>query len=194
MINQKTMEDILILVDENDNEIGLLDKLSVHQQGLLHRAFSVFVFNSNDELLLQKRAEDKYHSGGLWSNTCCSHPRSGETTLFAVNRRLKEEMGIECAPEFKFSFIYKTNFENGLTEYEYDHVYVGESDQIPSPDENEVQDWKYISLENLQHEIKKNPENFSEWLKICLPEIIKYVNEDTDLSLKKELVSSKINF
>lgn len=188
------MEDLLILVDENDNEVGVSDKLSVHQQGLLHRAFSLFVFNSDGELLLQKRATKKYHSGGLWSNTCCSHPRKGETLSHAISRRLQEEMGMNCKAEFKFCFIYKTKFENGLTEYEYDHVYFANSNDIPTPNETEVQNWKYISLEKLQYEIKSQPENFSEWLKVCLPEIMKHVNVDGNSSVRKDLALSKNNY
>ena len=166
------MNELLILVDDHDNEIGFLDKLSVHQNGLLHRAFSVFIFNSKGELLLQQRSEEKYHSAGLWSNTCCSHPRSGENIIDAVNRRLKEEMGIECTTQFQFSFIYKFQFDNGLTEHELDHVYFGQSDDIPDPDPREIKDWKYLSLENLKEEIDLNPQKFSAWLKICLPKVM----------------------
>jgi isopentenyl-diphosphate delta-isomerase, type 1 len=165
-------EDLLILVDKNDNEIGTLDKLSVHQRGLLHRAFSVFIFNSKNELLLQQRADEKYHSPGLWSNTCCSHPRSGEKMTDSITRRLKEEMGMQCDTEFKFSFIYKAQFGNGLTEHELDHVYFGKSEDLPEPNPAEVKDWKYISLQNLQEETALHPENFSAWLKISLPRII----------------------
>ena len=166
------MQELLILVDENDKEIGVLDKVSVHKSGVLHRAFSVFIFNSKGELLLQQRAEEKYHSPGLWSNTCCSHPRMGEESPDAVGRRLKEEMGIEPPTEFQFSFIYKTTFENGLTEHELDHVYFGQSDAIPAPDPQEVKDWKYISLKSLEMEIFSNPQNFTSWLKICLPRVV----------------------
>lgn len=182
------MEDLLILVDENDNELGVLDKLSVHEQGLLHRAFSLFVFNSDGELLIQQRANEKYHSGGLWSNTCCSHPRKGETVSYAIKRRLREEMGINCKANFEFSFIYKADFENGLTEFEYDHVYFGESNETPKPDKSEVQSWKYIGLNKLQYQIDQQPQNYSAWLKVCLPEIIKHVNKD---SVEREFVSLK---
>ena len=171
------MNDLLILVDENDNEIGLMEKLSVHQSGRLHRAFSVFIFNSKGELLLQQRAEGKYHSGGLWTNTCCSHPINGEEIKLTIKKRLKEEMGIECETNFQFSFIYKTEFGNGLTEHELDHVYFGKSDELPVPDILEAKDWKYVDLGQLQKSIEQNPHDYSYWLKICLPEVIKKVNE-----------------
>lgn len=165
------MNELLILVDENDNEIGLMDKLSVHQKGLLHRAFSVFIFNSKDELLLQRRANNKYHSAGLWSNTCCSHPTNSAMTEESVTRRLKEEMGLETNVEFQFKFLYQTSFDNGLKEHEFDHVYFGRSDDKPHPDAKEVMNWKYISLEKLAEDIFINPENYTAWLKICLPEV-----------------------
>lgn len=172
----KMMEELLILVDENDNELGVLDKLTAHQTGSLHRAFSVFIFNSNNELLLQKRADEKYHSAGLWSNTCCSHPRDGEKIFEAINRRLREEMGMQCNTHFKFSFIYKIQFENGLTEHELDHVYFGKSDELPIPDHAEVKEWKYVSLHKLEKEISLNPNQFSEWMKICLPKVAEHWN------------------
>ncbi len=166
------MNNLLILVDENDNEIGLMEKLFVHQTGSLHRAFSVFIFNSKGELLLQQRADNKYHSGGLWTNTCCSHPVKGEEINTTIKKRLKEEMGIECDTDFQFSFKYKTEFVNGLTEHEFDHVYFGKTDELPVPDILEAKDWKYISLDNLKNSILQNPQDYSAWLKICLPEVI----------------------
>lgn len=168
------MEELLVLVDENDNELGVMDKLSIHRSGMLHRAFSLFIFNSRSELLLQQRAADKYHSGGLWSNSCCSHPRLGESVPDALSRRLKEEMGIECPAHFKFSFIYKVELENGLTEHELDHVYFGITDEIPKPDSSEVQAWKYNSLTALEEEILHSPGKYSAWLKICLPKVKSY--------------------
>jgi isopentenyl-diphosphate delta-isomerase len=164
-------DELLILVDENDNELGVQDKLSVHQDGVLHRAFSVFIFNTKNELLLQQRSSIKYHSPGLWTNTCCSHPRPGESTLSACNRRLKEEMGMKADLVFNFSFLYKFEFSNGLTEHEYDHVYFGTSDLEPQINLNEVNDWKYISLDNLEKEINLNPELYTPWLKICMPHL-----------------------
>ena len=164
-------EELVILVDNQDNEIGVQDKLSVHQLGLLHRAFSVFIFNSTNELLLQQRADSKYHSPGLWSNTCCSHPKPGEKTIDACKRRLMEEMGMTCDLEFNFSFVYQCKFSNGLTEYEFDHVYIGISDELPVLNKCEVKDWKYITIRDLENEIEVKPENFTEWLKICLPRL-----------------------
>jgi len=166
--------DLLILVDKNDRETGTMDKLSVHQAGVLHRAFSVFIFNSRNELLLQQRAEGKYHSGGLWSNTCCSHPLKEENMKITVIKRLKEEMGIECSVESKFSFIYKHQFENGLTEHELDHVYFGACDQIPVINPEEVKAFRYVSLEMLENEISENPERFTIWLRICFPLVVQY--------------------
>ncbi|HET6245626.1 MAG: isopentenyl-diphosphate Delta-isomerase [Bacteroidetes bacterium] len=170
------MEKLLILVDDQDNEIGVSDKLSAHQSGALHRAFSIFVFNSKGELLLQQRADEKYHSAGLWSNTCCSHPCHGEEMKEVIQRRLNEEMGMGCSLEFKFSFIYKIQFENGLIEHEFDHVYFGKSDALPKPDLSEAKAYKYISLQKLKEEIESNPEHFSAWLKICLEKVIENYN------------------
>ena len=163
------IEDQLILVDENDKRWGKLEKSLVHELGLLHRAFSIFILNNKGELLIQQRADEKYHSPGLWTNTCCSHPRFNEEMVDAIERRLKEEMGMKCKTEFAFSFIYKVKFENGLTEYEYDHVYIGISDELPIPEKSEVKNWKYINLSELSSDILNHPENYTEWLKICLP-------------------------
>jgi isopentenyl-diphosphate delta-isomerase len=165
------MKELLILVDENDQQIGEMEKLSVHRKGLLHRAFSIFIFNSNNELLLQQRASEKYHSAGLWSNTCCSHSITAEPIDKSVSRRLQQEMGLEATTQFQFKFLYHTHLENGLQEHELDHVYFGRTDEKPKPDANEVMSWKYISLENLTKEISLNPEIYTAWLKICLPEV-----------------------
>lgn len=165
------MNDFLILVDENDQQWGKLEKLLVHELGLLHRAFSVFIFNTNGELLLQQRADSKYHSPGLWTNTCCSHPQFGEELSEAINRRIIEEMNMECETEFAFSFVYKASFENGLTEHEFDHVYFGISDDEPKPVASEVKNWKYISLIDLELDVKTNPAKYTEWMKICLPQV-----------------------
>jgi len=156
----------VILVDENDQEIGSMEKQEAHEKGLLHRAFSVFVFNENKELLLQQRALTKYHSAGLWTNTCCSHPRIGETIEQAAHRRLTEEMGFDCELITKTSFIYKTAFENGLTEHEFDHVLVGNFNGEISFNPTEVKNFKWINLEELQIDLLQNNQNYTAWFKI----------------------------
>ena len=163
---------MVILVDLNDIEIGTMKKMEAHEKALLHRAFSVFIFNSNGELLMQQRAYDKYHSAGLWTNTCCSHPFPGEKTLDAANRRLHEEMGLKTDLEFKFKFLYKAPFDNNLTEHEIDHVFVGHSDKLPELNTHEVAAHKYMTLENLQESISNNPEQYTEWFKIIFSEFI----------------------
>lgn len=177
------MRDQVILVDENDMAIGTMSKLEAHQKGLLHRAFSIFIFNSKGELLLQQRALGKYHSGGLWSNTCCSHPLPGESIIDAANRRLIEEMGMHCSLKPAFNFIYKAPFNNGLIEYEYDHVLFGLSEICPKPDNTEVLDWKYIDPQLLLAAIEKDPENYTEWLKRCLTQVVWHAhNKPTNFS------------
>jgi isopentenyl-diphosphate delta-isomerase len=173
------MSEQVILVDENDKEIGQMAKMEAHQKGVLHRAFSVFIFNTEGKMLLQQRAQGKYHSAGLWSNTCCSHPRPGEKNQDAAERRLYEEMGIKCPLTEIFSFIYKTQLENGLTEYEYDHVYIGTSNQIPHPDTTEVAAWAYKTQEELEPQIKAQPEKYTEWFKLCLK------NRQDEIYIKK---------
>jgi isopentenyl-diphosphate delta-isomerase len=168
------MNEYLILVDENDVPQGRQEKLLAHQLGLLHRAFSVFIFNANGELLLQQRANEKYHSAGLWTNTCCSHPGFGENIKDAIERRMMQEMGMNCETIFAFSFIYKAQFENGLTEYEYDHVYFGVSDNLPLPNASEVKNWRYLNLEELKRDIQLHPGNYTEWLKICMPQMMQH--------------------
>jgi len=159
---------LVILVDKNNRKIGVEEKTQAHINGSLHRAFSIFIFNSNGELLLQQREKSKYHSGGLWSNTVCSHPRPGENYLNAAHRRLKEEMGFDCELKKLFSFIYKTDFGNGLIENEYDSVFMGNFDGQPSPDSAEVLDYKWIGIENLKRDVATNPEKYSVWLRIIL--------------------------
>jgi len=164
----------VVLVDTNDNAIGTMEKQQAHLEGVLHRAFSIFIFNSENKLLLQKRASSKYHCGGLWTNTCCSHPRDNEIILDAAARRLQEEMGMHCELKPIFSFVYKAEFENGLTEHEYDHVFIGQSDQIPKLDKEEVEDYRYISLEELHTEIKVSPQNFTPWFLIALDRVTEF--------------------
>ena len=163
----------VILVDRKDHKIGLMEKQEAHIKGLLHRAFSVFVFNKNNELLLQKRALHKYHSGGLWTNTCCSHPRENENTLDAANRRLQEEMGVSCKLEFKFNFIYKASLDNKLFEHEFDHVFFGFSDNLPQINKEEVDSFEYKPLNFITADIIGNPNKYTEWFKICLNEVVK---------------------
>ena len=163
--------DYVVLVDENDRETGIMEKLQAHIEGRLHRAISVFLFNTKGALLLQRRALGKYHSAGLWTNTCCSHPKPGEATSAAAVRRLKEEMGIECSISEVHQFVYKAGFENGLTEYEFDHVFTGVTDQIPAPDPEEVMEWKYISKEALLQDMERNPEDYTAWFRICMREV-----------------------
>ncbi len=165
------MAEFVVLVDNNDNEVGTMEKMEAHEKGLLHRAFSVFVFNSNNELMLHKRASTKYHSGGLWTNTCCSHPRPGEQLEDAAHRRLQEEMGFDCALEKAFSFVYKKALDKGLTEHELDHVFIGRYDDAPLLNKEEVEAWKYMSLPAIKADIAVAPENYTEWFKICLSEV-----------------------
>ena len=157
----------IILVDEKDNQIGTGKKSKIHKEGRLHRAFSILIFNSKGELLLQKRAKTKYHSGGLWTNTCCSHPRAGEDLRGAARKRLKEEMGIEAELEEKFSFIYKVKLGD-LTEHEFDHVFMGKFNGKPEINPEEADDWKWMGIQKLKKDIKENPENYAFWFKIII--------------------------
>jgi isopentenyl-diphosphate delta-isomerase len=161
----------VILVDENDVAIGKMEKLEAHQKGVLHRAFSVFIFNTKNELLLQRRALNKYHSAGLWTNTCCSHPRPKEETLEAANRRLKEEMGMEVSLTFKTSFIYKTEFDNGLTEHEFDYVFFGNSNDNPIINKEEVDSFEWVDIDALKEKINNLPNEFTSWFKIAVEKL-----------------------
>ena len=156
------------MVDDNDIEVGVMEKMEAHLTGTMHRAISVFVFNEKGDYLLQQRAQHKYHSGSKWSNTCCSHPRPGEALLDAAHRRLKEEMGLDCKLAFWFSFKYRAELDHGLVENEYDHVFMGISNDLPRPDPDEVSSFKYISRADLEKDLISNPEHYSEWFKICL--------------------------
>lgn len=160
------MQEFVVLVDKNDRKKGLMEKMEAHEKGLLHRAISVFVFNSKKELCIQQRALSKYHSAGLWTNTCCSHPRDGEDVLEAAHRRLMEEMGMKCDLKKSFDFIYKAQFDNGLTEHELDHVFIGYSDSEPIINLEEVESYKWISLEDLKNDMAENPESYTAWFKI----------------------------
>ena len=158
----------VILVDENDNAIGTMEKMEAHQKGLLHRAFSVLIYNSNGELLLQQRSWKKYHSGGLWTNTCCSHPQPDEDIQAAVRRRLKQEMGIDVPTSFSHKFIYRTPLDHGLTEHEYDYVFIGRFDGKPEINHSEVDAWRFVNVPELKKEIAAHPDAFTYWFKLII--------------------------
>lgn len=155
----------VVLVDELDNQVGTMEKMEAHRKALLHRAVSVFIMNSKGEWLMQQRALSKYHSSGLWSNTCCTHPNPGESYSEAAHRRLMEEMGMECELEELFDFIYKIKLDNELTEHELDHVFIGVTDVMPEINREEVEDWKYMKLEDIKIDVLKNPESYSYWFR-----------------------------
>ncbi|MEO8412292.1 MAG: isopentenyl-diphosphate Delta-isomerase [Ginsengibacter sp.] len=161
----------VILVDEDDVQTGTMEKMEAHQKGLLHRAFSIFIFNSKGHFLLQQRADAKYHNGGMWTNTCCSHPLPGEPVLSAANRRLLEEMGFVTALSPAFNFIYKASFANGLTEHEFDHVFTGVYDGIVKADKTEVNDFCFKKMDDIEASLQAHPQNYTEWFKIALPQI-----------------------
>ena len=165
----------VVLVDENDRQIGLMEKMEAHTTPHLHRAFSVFIFNSKGEMLLQQRALGKYHSPGLWTNTCCSHPRDGETLAEATSRRLWEEMGMRCDIREIYTFIYKAPVGQGLIEHELDHVWIGESDDQPNINPEEVSAWKYMNLNDLVSDIQSHPESYTEWFKITFDDLLKHL-------------------
>ena len=158
----------VILVDADDNAIGTMEKMEAHQKGVLHRALSVVVFNSRGEILLQKRARKKYHSGGLWTNTCCSHPLPGELMQDAAVRTLRHEMGLDLRPSFAYAFRYEAYLGADLTEHEIDHVFTAVSDKMPEINTEEVEDWKWISSDALAKDMETNPENYSSWFKIMV--------------------------
>jgi isopentenyl-diphosphate delta-isomerase len=165
-------EEVVVLVDPRDNELGFSPKLQAHLDGVLHRAVSVFIMNEPGEMLLQRRAVGKYHSGGLWSNACCSHPRPGETPADAAVRRLNEEMGLSCALDFAFTFVYRAPLGNGLTEHELDHVFVGTAGADPVPNRDEVGDWRWLSLADLEKELAASPDSFTAWFPIACGKLL----------------------
>ena len=169
-------EEKVILVNEKDEQIGLMPKMEAHEKALLHRAFSVFVFNEKNELMIQQRAHEKYHSPGLWTNTCCSHQREGETNVEAGKRRLQEEMGFSTDLEDTISFIYKAPFDNGLTEHEFDHILVGNFFGEPSLNPEEANDWKWVALEDLRQDMNKNPDIYTEWFKIIFDKYYQHIS------------------
>ncbi len=168
----------VILVNEQDQQIGIMEKMAAHIVPRLHRAFSIFIFNSKGELLLQQRALSKYHSPGLWTNTCCSHPHDGESLEQATSRRLMEEMGLHCEMHEVFTFIYKAPVGLGLIEHEFDHVWFGQSDDTPIINTEEVESYKYMNLDDIADDMKAHPECYTEWFKISFDEITKHVNKN----------------
>jgi len=168
-------EEYVILVNEKDEEVGKMEKLQAHQEGKLHRAFSIFIVNSKKEILIQQRAATKYHSAGLWSNTCCGHPRPSEITKEAALRRLNEEMGMIVELKYLFQFTYLSKLENNLTEHELDHVFIGFSDETPVGNPKEISDWKYVKIEILENELKTNSEKYTTWLKIVFGQLKKEI-------------------
>ncbi len=169
-------KNFVILVDKNNKKIGEEEKIKTHKEGKLHRAFSIFIFNVKGDLLIQQRARTKYHCGGMWANTCCSHPRPGETYFQATHRRLRQEMGFDCRLKKLFCFIYKTKFENGLIENEYDCVFIGKFDGTPKPNKKEAMNYKWVSIKDLKKDIKENPKKYTFWLKIALKKINYFKN------------------
>lgn len=169
------MSEYVVLVNEKDEPLGTMEKQEAHIKGILHRAFSVFLFNEKGETLLQQRAANKYHSPLLWTNTCCSHPRENETYLEGAQRRIQEEMGISCSLEKKFHFIYKADVGQGLTEHELDHVFIGSFNDNPKININEVADYKWMTLEAIQQDIKNHPDVYTEWFKIIFEEYLHHL-------------------
>ena len=172
------IEEYVILVNEKDEQIGTMPKLEAHEKAVLHRAFSVFVFNDKNELMLQQRAAHKYHSPLLWTNTCCSHQRVGESNIQAGKRRLQEEMGFVTDLKETISFIYKAPFDNGLTEHELDHILLGTHTNEPQINKEEVENWKWMSLEDVKLDIELHPEVYTEWFKIIFQKFYKHINID----------------
>lgn len=165
-------ETMLIAVDVRNRKTGRVEKMEAHRRGILHRAFSVFVFDENERLLLQRRARRKYHSGGLWSNTCCSHPQVGESLGEAAHRRLREEMGFDCPLETVYGFVYRATLEGGLVEHEYDHVLVGRFRGVPTPDGREVEEWRWATVAAVQSECIEDPSAYTAWFKLALDGLV----------------------
>lgn len=164
-------DDQVVLVNERDQEVGTMDKLAAHTSGMLHRAFSVFIFNSAGRLLLQRRADGKYHSPGLWTNSCCSHPRPGETVEAAAMRRVNEELGVTCLVNHEFSFLYKADVGNGLREHELDHVFFANYDGPVFPDREEVSDVRWMRMNDLADDLSTSAEQYTAWLQLCWPQV-----------------------
>jgi len=175
------VENYVILVDKNDNPIGKMEKIEAHKKGLLHRAFSVFIYNERKELLLQQRALTKYHTPGLWTNTCCSHQKENETNIQAGQRRLQEEMGFTVPLEEIMAFTYKAPFSNGLVEHEFDHILIGNYNYKPKPNPEEVNDWRWESLNNITKDINQNPQKYTEWFKIIFDKYLANITQNKTL-------------
>jgi len=177
-------EDKVILVNEHDDMVGIMDKMEAHKQGLLHRAFSIYIFNNKGEMLLQQRAITKYHSGGLWTNACCSHPMPGEKTIDAAVRRLHEELGFEAPVEKIFDFVYKAEFDNGLTEFEFDHVFAGEYEGQVNSNPDEVNDFCFKEIKEIKDLLQAHPKKFTAWFHLAFPKIEEWwKNRYTDSTL-----------
>lgn len=172
------MTEEVILVNNKDEVLGFMEKMEAHRKAILHRAFSVFIFNSKGEMLLQQRATGKYHSGGLWTNACCSHPRPGEETADAARRRLMEEMGFTIPIKKIFDFTYKASFENGLTEFEYDHVYAGEYDGPINANPDEVQNFSFKEIKEIKESLLSHPQKYTAWFHLAFPKIEKWLEEN----------------
>lgn len=195
MNEYRNEKEYVILVDKYDNKIGTCEKMKAHLEGKLHRAFSIFIINSNKEILLQKRALAKYHSGGLWTNACCSHPRDFETVENAAHRRMSEELGINCELKEIFSFFYKVKLDNDLYEHEYDHVFLGKFDGMPRIDPNEVDSCIWMNTEELQKSIECDPTKFTFWFKLVINAVLVYMGRTDifDTILQKETIYNKIS-
>lgn len=165
----------VILVNESDHQIGVMEKMEAHEKAILHRAFSVFLFNSKGEMMLQRRALTKYHSAGLWTNACCSHPRPGETALEAAQRRTMEELGIQPQIQHIFSFMYKAAFDNGLTEHEFDHVFIGQWNDDVHLNPEEVAEIRYLTIEEIRSDVQENPDQYTAWFKIAFDQVTSHL-------------------
>ena len=172
-------KEYVILVDTADRELGTMEKMEAHEKAILHRAFSVFIFNDRGELMLQQRAAHKYHSPLLWTNSCCSHQRQGESNIEAGKRRLREEMGFEVDLDEKFHFVYKAEFDNGLTEHELDHVMVGYYNGEPTINPEEVASWKWINMEVLQQDMQDHPQDYTAWFKIIFDRFVEFLTKQS---------------
>jgi isopentenyl-diphosphate delta-isomerase len=166
------MSDHVVLVDDLDRELGTMDKLQAHKEGRLHRAFSIFIFNAAGEMLIHQRAENKYHTGLLWSNACCSHPLPGESIDDALQRKLYQEMGFFCPLEHAFSFTYRAELDNGLIEHEIDHVYIGQFDEAPNPNPSEVSDWKFVPIPVLKKDMLGQPQKYTPWFRMLFDQVV----------------------